>query len=174
MLAIDGPSGSGKTCLAAQIADIAETQLGVIHMDDIFPGWDGLAQAPGLLVDQVLKPLHDGLPAAYHRWDWEADQWAERHPVPESEVLIIEGVGSGALACASYLAMLVWIEASRDVRMERGLERDGEAYRPHWERWARQEAAMFADDRTRERADVRVDGNPAEPHDRDREVVLLR
>ena len=172
VLAIDGPSGSGKTSLAARLAAI-DTAAPVIHMDDIFPGWDGLAEAPGLLVDSVLEPLHDGRPAAYHRWDWERGEWAERHDVPARDVLIVEGVGSGALACAPFLTMLIWVEAPRDVRMARGIERDGETYRPHWERWAAQEAAMFAADRTRERADVRIDGDPSLPHDRDREVILL-
>jgi hypothetical protein len=49
------------------------------------------------------------------------------------------------------------VEAEREVRFTRGIDRDGEAYRPHWERWARQEEALFAADRTRDRADVVLD-----------------
>ncbi len=41
--------------------------------------------------------------------------------------------------------------------MSRGIARDGEAYRPHWERWAEQEARLYAADRTRERADLVID-----------------
>ena len=67
-------------------------------------GWDGLDQAPGLLVDQVFEPLAAGRAAAYRRWDWEAHAWAESHPVPAAEVLIVEGVG---LAAAPYLGALV-------------------------------------------------------------------
>lgn len=176
VLAIDGPSGSGKTSLAALLADAAARTgdpVPVVHLDDIYPGWDGLAEAPGILVDGVLRPLHEGRPAAYRRWDWDRGDWAERHPVRAGDALIVEGVGSGALACAPYLAMLAWVEAPRDVRMRRGIERDGETYRPHWERWATQELAMFAADRTRERADVRIDGDASEPYDRAREVVRL-
>ena len=44
--------------------------------------------------------------------------------------------------------------------MRRGIERDGEAFRPHWQRWARQEDALFAADRTRQRADLVVDTTP--------------
>jgi hypothetical protein len=51
----------------------------------------------------------------------------------------------------------VWVEAERPVRFARGIERDGETYRPPWERWARQEAALFAADGTRDRADVVLD-----------------
>jgi dephospho-CoA kinase len=56
-----------------------------------------------------------------------------------------------------YAAVGVWVEADREVRFARGIARDGETYRPHWERWARQEDALFAADRTRDRADVVLD-----------------
>ena len=39
--------------------------------------------------------------------------------------MIIEGVGSGRLDWAPALASLVWIETSAEVRLRRGLERDG-------------------------------------------------
>ncbi len=55
--------------------------------------------------------------------------------------------------------------------MRRGVERDGEAFRPHWERWARQEEAMFDAERTKERARLIVDGAPEIPHDPEREFV---
>ncbi len=141
-------------------------------MDALYPGWDGLAEAPALLVEQVLRPLAEHRPAAYRRWHWEEHRWAESHPVAADPVLLVEGVGSGALACAPYLSALVWIEAPREERMRRGIERDGETYRPHWERWARQETSMFASDRTRERADLLVDGDPAQQHDPEAEIVL--
>jgi hypothetical protein len=56
----------------------------------------------------------------------------------------------------AYAAALVWTEAARDLRMERGLARDGEAFAPHWDAWARMEAEHFARERTRERADLVV------------------
>ncbi len=53
--------------------------------------------------------------------------------------------------------MRVFVEADRALRMSRGIARDGEDYRPHWERWAEQESRLYAADRTRERADLVVD-----------------
>lgn len=172
IVAVDGPSGSGKTTLAHRLGPLLSAPS--IHMDALYPGWDGLPEAPALLADQVLRPLAGGLPAAYRRWDWDNDRWAESHPVRPTPVLIVEGVGSGAAICAPYLSLLIWIEAGRDVRMARGIERDGEAYRPHWERWAAQEARMFAWDRTRERADVLVDGDPGDDHVPATEYVSLK
>jgi hypothetical protein len=51
----------------------------------------------------------------------------------------------------------VFVDADRMLRMSRGLARDGDTYRPHWERWAAQEEAVFAADDTKARADLVLD-----------------
>jgi len=157
VLGVDGPSGSGKTTLAAAVA-AAVLDRGAstteVHMDDLYPGWDGLADAVGLVTTQVLEPLTAGEPAAFRRWDWVAHTWSERVPVGAADVVVLEGVGCGSRPCAPHLTALVWVEADDDERMRRGVERDGEAYRPHWERWAAQERALFAAEGTRGRADL--------------------
>jgi hypothetical protein len=51
----------------------------------------------------------------------------------------------------------VWVEAPRDLRLSRGLERDGDDARAHWLAWMDAESEHFARERTRERADVHVD-----------------
>ncbi len=159
VLAVDGPSGSGKSTLADAVVtalrDLGST-CSLVRMDDLYPGWDGLADAVPLLVSQVLEPLAGGRAAAFRRWDWVGHAWAQEVPVPAADVVVVEGVGCGSRACAPHLAALVWVEAEIVERMRRGLERDGEAYRPHWERWAVQERALFAAEGTRERADVVV------------------
>jgi hypothetical protein len=154
VVAVDGPSGGGKTTLAARLA-VALGGAPVMHMDDIYPGWGGLAEAVPNLVAWVLSPLAAGGAARYRRYDWDADRYAEEHEVPAADALVVEGVASGSLACAPFLSALVWVEAPWGVRFARGIARDGEAYRPHWERWAAQEDSHFAADGTRERADVR-------------------
>jgi uridine kinase len=160
LVCIDGPSGSGKTTLAARLA-AALGDPPVLHMDDIYPGWDGLAAAVPLLHDQVVAPLAAGRPACYRRYDWHRGEFAEVHDLGTPDVLIIEGAGCGARVIAERASLLLWIEAPRDERFRRGIARDGETYRPHWERWARQEAAHFAAESTACRADVRVDGSDA-------------
>ncbi|HSF26729.1 MAG TPA: uridine kinase [Actinomycetes bacterium] len=161
VVAIDGPSGAGKTVLAARLAK-ALGGAPVVHLDDLYPGWDGLAAAPALLSDWVLQPLSRGEPARYRRYDWAGEEYAEWHDVPAAPVLVVEGCGAGARACAPYLALLVWVDAPAEVRRRRGLARDP-GYEPHWERWAAQEQVMWAVDGTRERADVCLDGGPARP-----------
>lgn len=158
VVAIDGPSGSGKTTFGDVVAAELERRTGrrpqVVHMDDIYPGWDGLAEAVDLVVEWVLARLTAGRPASFRRWDWEAGERAETVEVPQADWLVLEGVGAGSAACRPHLVGLAWVEAPADVRMARGIERDGEAFRPHWERWARQEAELFAAEETRDHADV--------------------
>jgi uridine kinase len=172
LVCIDGPSGSGKTTLAGRIA-AALGDPPVLHMDDVYPGWDGLAASVPLLYEQVVAPLAAGRRACYRRYDWHRCEFAEARELGTPEVLVIEGAGCGARVIAERAVLLVWIEAPRDERFRRGIARDGETYRPHWERWARQEAAHFAAEATARRADVRVDGAPGSPHDPARELVLL-
>jgi uridine kinase len=154
VVALDGPSGSGKTTLALGVGRALECP--VVHMDRIYPGWDGLAASVPLLVEQVLDPLARGEPAAYRAWDWARSEWADTESVPAAEVLVVEGCGSSVGPAGPYASVRVWVEAPREVRMARGLARDGETYRPHWERWAAQEDRLFAADDTRARADVLI------------------
>lgn len=172
LVCVDGPSGSGKSTLAGRVA-AALGGAPVLHMDELYPGWDGLAAAVPLLHEQVVAPLAAGRPARYRRYDWHRAEFAEEHDLGTPPLLIVEGVASGARVVAGRTALLVWIEAPRDERFRRGIARDGETYRPHWERWARQESVHFAAEGTAARADVRVDGAPAVAHDPAREIVLL-
>jgi hypothetical protein len=163
VVAVDGPSGSGKTTFADQLA----RGLGgdgspapVVHLDDLYPGWDGLDAVVPRLVDGVLAPLATGRAAGYRRWDWAAGTDGAAVAVPSAPVLVVEGAGCGARACAPYLAMLVWLDGPADWRRERALARDGATYAPHWERWAAQERAHFTREGTRARADLVLERGP--------------
>lgn len=158
---MDGPSGSGKTTLAGRLG--AALDAPVLHLDDAYPGWDGLAAVVPLLRDGVVAPLLAGRDAAHPRWDWARSAPADVVVVGRPPVLVLDGVGSGARSIARHAVLLVWVEAPRDVRHARGLARDGETYRPHWERWAAQERRHFAAEGTRARADVVVDGGAPPP-----------
>ncbi|HHU10067.1 MAG TPA: hypothetical protein GXZ60_08645 [Intrasporangiaceae bacterium] len=152
IVAIDGRSGSGKTALAAEVG--AALHAPVVSMDHLYPGWDGLAAGIDGLVEHVLAPLCRGEVAAYRIWDWHRDRWGEPVEVPPAEVVIVEGCGSSLGPAGEYASLRVWLEAPVEQRKARALARDGETFRPHWERWAAQEERLFGVDRTRERADL--------------------
>nr|WP_212756204.1 hypothetical protein [Flexivirga aerilata] len=153
IVTIDGRSGSGKTTFAdALAADLGDAA--VVHLDDLYPGWDGLAATPRIVTAWVLEPLRAGRPAAYRRFDWETGEYADQVLVPVQRFVVVEGAGSSVGPAGAYADVRVWLEAARATRKARGLARDGDAYAPHWQRWADQEDAVFGADRTRDRADV--------------------
>jgi uridine kinase len=156
LVCVDGPAGSGKTTLAGRLAE--ELDAPVLHLDDLYEGWSGLGGVWERLEAQVLQPLAAGRPARYQRYDWEREAFAEWREVPAPRVLVLEGCGSAPRALGGRAVLVAFVEAPADVRLRRGLERDGEAMRPHWERWMELEAAHFEAEGTRGRADVLVDG----------------
>ncbi len=167
LLSIDGPAGSGKTTLAEAVArgfdeldhraSGSAADVRILHMDDLFPGWSGLPQIDEQL-DGLLGPLGEGRTGRYRRYDWLAGEFAETVTVEPVQLLVLEGVGSGASRFDALRTVLAWVEAPYDLRLRRGIDRDGEAFAPHWEQWARDETELFTRERTRERADVIVDG----------------
>ena len=163
LVCVDGPAGSGKSTLGAAVARAAAGHGSalLLHMDDMYEGWDGLADALPRVGAGIVDPLRSGRPGRYHRYDWHAGRFAEAHDVEPVDVLVIEGVGSGAAAYADAITTLVWVEAPEELRVARGIERDGEEQLAHWLAWMADEAAVHARDRTRERADVLVDGTGA-------------
>jgi uridine kinase len=160
LVAIDGPAGSGKSTLAAEVAALAGGAARVIHMDDLYAGWDGLSEVSRQLAG-LLRPLAERLPGSYRRYDWHAEAFAETVTVEPTDLLVLEGVGSGCRMQDDLIGVLVWVEAPYELRMRRGIERDGEAFAQRWTAWAEAEEAVFAKHCTRQRADLVVDGSQA-------------
>lgn len=154
LVAIDGPSGSGKTTLARQVAEVLSAPT--VHMDDLYPGWDGLRAGTHRADEWIVRPLREGRAARYQRWDWHTDRYAEWVQLPATDVVVLEGCGSGALPGGAFASVLVWVEAAEDVRYARGMARDP-GFAPYWDQWAAQERRLYDADRTWERADLVVD-----------------
>ncbi|MDE0546939.1 hypothetical protein [Microbacterium sp. C7(2022)] len=143
---IDGRSGAAKSTLArllvARWPQAGRVQL--VALDSLYPGWDGLAEGVAVAREHVLRPHARGLIGVWQRWDWERAEPAEAHAVDPSLPLIVEGVGILTPETARLADVRVWLESPATSRRERALRRDGETYRPYWERWARQEARHVA------------------------------
>lgn len=155
LVCLDGPAGSGKTTLAAAIAALAPGST-VVHLDDLYDGWDGLPRV-GEQLDTLLAPLARGEAGRYRRYDWPAGRYAATVTVPPARLVVLEGVGAGSAAHAHLATATVWVTAPAELRRARALARDGEALAGHWEAWAAAEATCFAASRVAERADLRVE-----------------
>lgn len=154
LICIDGLAGAGKTSVARELALLAPDAV-VIGTDEMLEGWRGL---PGLggSIEALLRPLAEGRPGRWRRWDWIADGWAEEREVRPGPLLVLEGVGSAASSYDELVTYLVWVEADREVRLARGIARDGEQMREHWLTWLDDEAALHEREDSRGRADLLV------------------
>jgi uridine kinase len=155
LVCVDGPAGSGKTTLGAELAERSGAQQ--VHGDDLMSGWRGLDAVTRQLAS-LFSALAEGRPGSYQHYDWFQDRYDGEVEVRPKPWLVVEGVGSGSAALAAYITLLVWVEVDDDLRLARGLERDGEELEELYRQFMIDERALFARDRIRERADVVVDG----------------
>lgn len=153
---IDGRSGSGKTTLAARLRQRWPLAVPprVIAMDEFYPGWDGLAAASRIAERDILRPHAEGRAGRFQHWDWERDEPAAAVAVDPAVPLVLEGCGALTPTSRPFVGLAVWVDAPEASRKSRALERDGDGYAPHWDRWAAQEAAHIAAHRPAELADL--------------------
>ncbi|TDQ49592.1 hypothetical protein [Actinorugispora endophytica] len=155
VVAIEGRSGSGKTALSDALS--AELGWPVFRMEDVYPGWTGLAASAELLALWVVMPLLNGANPRWRRYDWELGRHAEWHDTPVVDGLVVEGCGCGAAELRPYVSTLVWIDTPGDVRRRRLDARDDALlYAPYRDLWARQEDLFYAEHTPRDYADVIV------------------
>ncbi len=150
---IDGRSGSGKSTLATQLCR-AWPGSAIIRLDDIYPGWDGLSWASDHLRTDLLTPRRGGQPGRWRSWDWAADGPGSWHTVGPDQRLVVEGIGALTPQNRALADLAIWVDADDADRKRRALERDGDTYRPHWDRWAAQEEAFIARHHPRRNADL--------------------
>jgi hypothetical protein len=153
---IDGRSGSGKSELATAIA-AGWPELQLVHLDDLYPGWDGLAHGSAMVAGVLTT-------GRWRSWDWSADApgpWRELDP---SRPILVEGMGAISRASRSLADAALWIDLDAASRKARALARDGALYAPHWDRWAAQEDALIAQENPAALADEVVPGPDAAEH----------
>lgn len=150
---LDGGSGSGKTALAGRLAGLLADRLPglqVVSLDDVYPGWEGLAAASEAVVTDILRADAPG----HRRWDWVANVPTDWVPLDPTAPILVEGCGSITSGSARLATTTVWLELDEPTRKQRALDRDGDGYRPWWDAWAAQEAAHWRAHRPTELADL--------------------
>lgn len=146
VILIDGRSGAGKTTLAnTLVSQHVDWQL--VHADDLYPGWSGLAGVWDLR-DLVAH-------RRYRRWDWYQDSFDGEVSLDANRPLVIEGCGVLTPTNAPLASLRVWCELPAPLRRQRALTRDPE-FRDHWAMWAIQEGLHIARHRPADLADLTV------------------
>ena len=156
IIAIDGPAGAGKTTLAHELFLAFSTSMSVqvIHMDDLYAGWDNaltqdLSKVLRYLADQHLAKS----PAKIRRYNWNTSTFGESETLPAADLLILEGVGSGDREIQDQFAALIWMEIEPEEGLKRVINRDGEQVADQMEKWLTTQAKYFSQHSTREKAD---------------------
>ena len=170
LIGIDGAGGSGKSDFANRLAGAAQNGVRVVEMDDFYrePGQEAdlrdKSEAGALfdwrrLLQQVLDPAARGEATSYRRFDWLAQRLADWIDVPNDVPLVVEGVTTLRHELRDFFTLGIWVEAPRDVRLARGLARDGASERWKWEDvWMPAEDHYRVTHRPDQDVDIVVDG----------------
>lgn len=155
LVGIGGHGGAGKSTLAARIRGAQ-----VVGTDEF---WNGSEFELARLLEEVVEPLLAGRAARYHGFDWGANRLhAEASVVRPEGVVVIEGVCALHRMFRDAYDVRVWVDAPRELRLERGVARDGEASRERWETvWMPSEERYVERDDPVPSAHVVVDGSGA-------------
>ena len=163
IIAVDGRSGSGKTTFATALAAALSRHqdTGLLHLEEVYPGWQGLAAALQTY-RRLAQDLAAGKNAAWQGWDWQHQQPGALFELPAQPVIVIEGVGALDSEARQHVDLAIWLEAGAETRKRRALERDGETFAPYWDDWARQEEQYLAGHQPRQHAQVLLQAGDGE------------
>jgi uridine kinase len=162
LVGIDGCAGAGKTTFAAALSRELD-DASVIHTDDFASHDQPLEWWPRML-HRVVEPLLRDQPASYQPYDWVNRRLsADVITVEPQDVVLIEGVGATRAVWRDRLALRIWIDCPRDIRLARGIARDGEDLRQFWLDWMTAEDDYVATEQPQLHADVIVSGANGAP-----------
>jgi uridine kinase len=124
LVGIGGRGAAGKTTLA-RLIEGAQT----VSTDEF---WDGEGFDIPRLAREVVAPLSEGRPARYSSYDWAARRLRGSRTVEPTGVVIVEGVCALHRTLRDAYSVRIWVDAPADVRLARGVARDGEESRSTW------------------------------------------
>jgi uridine kinase len=150
LIGIDGCGGSGKTTFAAELSESLHAAP-IIHMDDFYkPSQERRCTTNSLsigcqfdwqrLEKEVLASLTTRGYAHYQRYDWNTDRLGAMQYIRSDSPVLVEGIYVLRPELLSYYTIRLWIECPKEIRLQRGIERDGEQARSQWEDdWMKEE-----------------------------------
>ncbi len=172
LIGIDGCGGSGKSTFANELSD-SLFSAPIVRMDDFYKlsqerSHDTASHSIGWQFDwrrlenEVLKPLTQKGSAKYQRYNWNSDCLTEIQTIQPESPIIVEGIYTLRPELLLYYNLHLWIECSKEIRLQRGIERDGEQARLQWEDdWMKEEDRYVSTCSPYLHAEIIVDGMPA-------------
>jgi uridine kinase len=153
LVGIGGHGAAGKSTLARRFRGAQ-----IVGTDEF---WDGADFALSRLKSEVIDVLREGREARFRGFDWERGRlFPEERVVQPEGVVVIEGVCALHRMFRDAYDLRIWVDAPREVRLARGVARDGEDARRTWETvWIPREEAYVARDDPVSAAHLIVDGN---------------
>jgi uridine kinase len=156
LVGVGGRGGAGKTTLAGALGADA-----VVSTDEF---WDGTGFDIDRLGREVVWPLARGEIARFSSFDWAAGRVRGARVVEPSGTVVVEGVCALHRSLRDAYAVRVWVEASAETRLARGVARDGVASRSTWmDVWMPAEDRYVATDDPIACAQLVVDGEGPPP-----------
>ena len=156
IIAIDGPAGAGKTTLAGELkASIGTKRVAIVHMDDLYGGWELSEDFTSRLL-ALVRDISQGKAHEIHIYDWHQGRFSSTRTIDPVDIVILEGVGSGQSAIRPYLSALIWMDIEDSQGLTRVLNRDGDSIRTQMLEWQNYQREHFLRERTRESADFEL------------------
>lgn len=139
LVGIGGRGGAGKSTLAAMIQDAQ-----VVSTDEFWTG-DGFDLER--LGREVINPLLADDVARFASYDWALRAARGERTIEPVGIVVIEGVCALHRDLREAYDVRIWVDAPYDVRLARGVARDGEEARATWvEKWMPSEDRYVARD----------------------------
>ena len=170
LVGIDGCGGAGKTTLAERLKKL-DPSIQIVHMDEFdLPFADRLKLSPDKkpiggdsdwprLEKEVLKPLKENRPAIFRVYSWDTDRMEGENTVTPGGIVIVEGVYAIREELSRFYDLKIWIDVPKEIRIKRGLARDGEEARSRWfDDWIPMEDRYVAAQKPQLRADIIIRG----------------
>jgi uridine kinase len=156
IITIDGPAGAGKTTLASHLS----TSLGnyfstsVIHMDDLYNGWEDPFSAPFIESLKTITDSHAKKKSyAIPQYDWALGEYGQAKSFQPSQLLILEGVGSSTSHIRDVVSASIWIDIKPEDGLQRVLTRDGTSIATEMLQWLKTQETFFTAEKSAELAD---------------------
>jgi len=169
IIGIDGLGGSGKSTFAKELLVFMPDAI-IVHMDDFYKpkvlrDASNTNSEVGAFFDwqrlekQLLIPFIENREILIQKYDWESDYLKNWQSIPNATNVIIEGVYSTRKELLKYYNLKIWIDCPAEIRLLRGIERDGIEIKEYWQNvWMKQEEDYYKKHKPFLSSDVKIDG----------------